>query len=131
MIRALLAISLIATPAVAREASYSERPPERYLMDAEVPKSSVLFARDVVDAGRICRPPNGKRWNGWIFGCAQHRGLVVLPDPCKFKGIAAAAVCAGAPITVRLVCFERNAWAQGACHEIGHWAGWPADHRRD
>ena len=111
----------------AREAHYSERPPERYLN--AVANIALIYEPSIEAVNRRCVLMGmPKRNQGHYYGCAWPSGLVILPDPCLFKG--AERWCAGETLTVA-VCKSRGFWPETACHEWGHAAGgWPADHRR-
>jgi len=120
----------------ARVASYSERPPERYIVPGQL--RAVEFKPNVMAVHYSCRLQGlPALQGGFYYGCAW-RGRMILPDPCQARDRTAATVCglirAGVPaeraITVE-VCKGRGFWAELACHEWGHAVGgWSGRHER-
>jgi hypothetical protein len=120
----------------ARVSSYSERPPERYIVPGQL--SAVELLPNVMAVHQACRRGGLPALQGrFYYGCAWPNRMI-LPDPCQARDRTAATVCglirAGVPaeraITVE-VCRGRGFWAELACHEWAHATGlWPGDHPR-
>jgi hypothetical protein len=124
----IVGAAYVAGVASARQASYSERPPEQYLTN----RHTVVHAQygdDLTEVDRSCRAL-GVQHKGLLHGCGEPSWGVILRNPCQFGGRAAMAACAGLPLTVTLCDGDQTAWAKACIHEIGHYFGWPADHRR-
>jgi hypothetical protein len=90
------------TPGLAANSTYysDTMPPERFRANAQV---TIQFAgQDTID--KIC----GKApCNLITLGC-QTPKKIILPNPCKYG--------------------SKDAFAELACHELGHLNGWPATH---
>jgi 5-methylcytosine-specific restriction enzyme A len=112
----IVGAAYVAGVAAARSASYSERPPERYIVPGQL--IAVELLPNVMAVHYACRlnglPALEKRT---YYGCAWPN-RVILPDPCDARDPTAKTVCG----LIR---------AELACHEWAHAAGgWPGDHRR-
>jgi len=98
-----LAASQLSAPADPRPPSLIDSgwPPQRYMGEAA---GLVGFVDDV---GAYCgRAPEGYV----ILACAsKEEGVMVLPNPCAAE-------------------FREEKFARIACHEKGHWLGWPGTH---
>jgi hypothetical protein len=84
-----------------------DRPPDRY---AHVPgKATVVLWVSMDEVQRLCGDKAHPIPAGMVInGCVRLDGSIVLPDPCD------------EPVW--------DIYAHRACHELGHFNGWPSDH---